>query len=268
MYNKSTKFARGTVWWIDNRTDSMCSTSQKGVRPFLIISNDEYNIKFGKATVIPMSHQDKYETYEAAVFTYFENQKCYILVDQIRQVDFKYLKSYAFTLAPDVLKMVDAMFIRIYTHSNLELPKEPIKEKVVENIQNPVKIEKENNLELRLNNLEKVVEEQTNLILKLVNDIQHNAFSNPKKEKVSVTTKKSTKANSKKNSAKKSKSSMPYGYFSDINNNIDFWNDLIKHGKEYVCDKYKLATESQFSHRKSRVSKFLHEQGIELYTGD
>ena len=49
---RSTAYARGTVWWVTLQIDPMCDTLQRFKRPCLIISNDEFNMKFGKVTII------------------------------------------------------------------------------------------------------------------------------------------------------------------------------------------------------------------------
>ena len=310
MCEKSTKYARGTVWWVDTIDDSMCSTSQKGRRPFLIISNNEFNRRFGKVTVIPMSHQDKYENYEFTVATLVEGKKCYALADQIRQIDTNYLRSYAYTLNSVLLEDIDTIVAELYTGisvSDFETSENSVsnEETISSNTNNNIidgtldNIVESYNvqydlsmLEARLDgidnkiaNLSSSIDKHTEEFIRLatiLNDAitsMNNRFydkgtidvkkeidtKTPNKKTDTIKFNKSNKSNKKTANkvSKKSKASMGHGFYSDVKNNIDFWNDMLVEGETFVRDKYGLKDKAAFSRRKSRVKIFLTNHGYD-----
>jgi mRNA-degrading endonuclease toxin of MazEF toxin-antitoxin module len=254
MCEKSTKYARGTVWWVNTIDDSMCSTSQKGRRPFLIISNDEFNIRFGKVTVIPMSSQSKYDKYDYSVPTAIDDKVVYALVDQIRQIDTFYLLHYAYTINENVLHHIDNIITNLYTDL-----------KITYNTNN-------NDINVELNSTISILNsclDKFNSFLfdfhKYINTITNNKDkSNIHSESLkNVNTNViSDKTNTKK--VKKNKSSMPYKFYSDLTNNIEFWNDLLINGETYVCNKYNLKNRAAFNRRKSRVKLYLIKCGYDI----
>jgi mRNA-degrading endonuclease toxin of MazEF toxin-antitoxin module len=287
MCEKSTKFARGTVWWVRTQIDSMCSTSQKGTRPFLIISNNEYNIKFGKATCIPLSHQDKYETFGTMLSTIFEGKKSYILVDQIRQIEYKHFSEYLFTLNPSIMKDVDKYIIEYYTNIGKSFIEDTAPVESTEVATDNVFVDNNiiSNVEYRIsaiesdyNRLSCTINEQSTEIIRLAKALNNvnNDFNKMvnssitlsteiKDNKVNLVTKKSETNKKINNKSNKSKSSMPYGYFNNLENNITFWEELITCGKEYVMKKYHLKNDAQFHRRKSRVKIFLEIHNYDIH---
>ena len=296
---RSTSYARGTVWWVDLINDPMCTTFQRFKRPCLIISNDEFNIQFGKVTVIPLSHKQKYTDWENVVITAWGSGNSYILCDQIRQIDVRYLSEYAFTVHPKCMKQIEKLLYKFYfvhkdeaieindnstvndtttskvttsavvnknsedTKSKTELIADmndqlieisKTNEQIINKAVNCLK-EKVGNMVNKVNNTNYVVDTVANEAV-----VRHNAKSVVNSIKNTHTKKynKTTKSNTESN---KRSSSMPYKFFTSLDNNIDFWNDLVTYGKEEVCIKYKLLDDAQFLRRKSRVKVFLKKNG-------
>lgn len=287
MCEKSTRYARGTVWWVETKDDSMCTTSQKGRRPFLIISNNEFNRRFGKVTVIPMSHQDKYEQYDFVISTIIDGKKCYALVDQIRQMDTSYLKSYAYTLNTALLTDIDTILVELYTNMEFEDSCEDDDSGNHIEMTNASSITDIDALNNRISELDEAIKsthstlndyaQELNALLsnlnKSINSLRETGeTSTSNYEKITVSETKPTKTikaskkskSSKTKSNKHNKSSMPYKFYSDINNNIDFWNDLLVEGETFVCSKYNLKDGAPFNRRKSRVKMCLIEHGYNV----
>ena len=289
MWDRSTKFARGTVWWVDVVKDSMCTTSQQGKRPFLIISNDEYNIRYKKVTALPMSHQEKYKNFDSAVCTVFDNKECYILVDQIRQIDFSYLCSYHFTVNGLVMDEVERKFKKLYTSDYFFTDEDNA---TSENSDTAYKVdslaEQLNDLNTTLSNIKNFinitnskVENHNKEIIKIVTTLNDLVLGINNKKAVldmmaDVTISKDTekKVDSTKVKSNKPKvignrnvphstSAMPSGFYTDVQNNVDFWNDLLIEGEEFVCKKYNLPDRIRFCKRKSNVRLFLERNGFD-----
>ena len=299
---RSTAYARGTVWWVTLQIDPMCDTLQRFKRPCLIISNDEFNMKFGKVTIIPMSSKQKYDNWDNIVVTSWGSGNSYILCDQIRQIDTQYLTEYAFTLNPKCMEQVEQFLLKFYFTHNDNVDIVPVVEhkilnegtttkenKVAKNNSNKELITNTTDSlnEIRQSNqeiIEKTIQSLKDKVDKMVNRVtvdsnSINTITNEEKVKDNVSTyfKKAKKAEtSKSNKSKKTPAkkfnvtatntsrrglSMPYRFFVDIDNNIDFWNDLVTYGKAEVCKKYKLLDNTQFNRRKSRVKLLLEKHG-------
>ena len=259
MCEKSTRFARGTVWWVNDVTDTMCTTSQKGSRPFLIISDSEYNIKWSKVTVIPLSHQNKYEGREFVCVTTIDGCKSYILTDQIRQLDISRLDNYVYTLNNKVLQQVDYNIVRLYTGNSVvshhlsnscnTCYKNTVSEK-------PVTVETDNKTLLTESkpSLNKVTDTKVGAQAGIRHNVQiTNEIKHVKREKGHPRTFKG-----------RDESAMPYYYYKVLDNNITWWNDFLAYGIDYCKKKYNLSTDVKFSKRKYLVKKFLLEYGYDL----
>ena len=71
-----------------------------------------------------------------------------------------------------------------------------------------------------------------------------------------------TKTESKKSKTQHRKNKFSYGYWKDIDNNIECWNDKLTKSKEYCMQKYKLTYKEQWAKLTYRVRQFLHEHGL------
>jgi mRNA-degrading endonuclease toxin of MazEF toxin-antitoxin module len=276
---ESTKYARGTVWWVELTADPVCSASQIFKRPCLIISNDEFNCKFNKITVIPLSTKERYEGHDTIVQTIIDGKMSYILCDQIRQVDFSVIGTYAFTLNKACLREVERILNKLYfeqpvvnevVETAVDMTDDRAKISVIEppEIEEATKFD-DKNMFVRLNNS---VQDKLNKTASDLNDLQKRIQANlntvngveSKRTKTITKAKSPINTDTKNKTSKKSTPSMPSGYFSDIQNNIDFWNDILKHSEEYMIDKYNFRDRLQLMKRKSRVKIFLKSLGYDI----
>jgi len=244
MCEKSTKYARGTVWWVNTIDDSMCSTSQKGRRPFLIISADEFNIRFGKVTVIPMSSQSKYDKYDYSVPTSIDGKVVYALVDQIRQMDIVHLLHYAYTINNVVLKDIDIILAKIYTDIR---PNSCCQNKTHDTINLSKATHKTDNIN-ETNNINKISTLTNKRNVPITNEIRH-----IKREKNHPRTYKGRIG-----------SAMPQGFYTILDNNIIWWNDFLNYGVDFVKNKYNLKDDTRFAKRKYLVRKILIDNHYDL----
>ena len=298
---ESTKYARGTVWWVELTADPVCSASQIFKRPCLIISNDEFNCKFNKITVIPLSTKERYEGHDTIVQTIIDGKMSYILCDQIRQVDFSVIGTYAFTLNKACLREVERILNKLYFE-------QPVVDEVVEtavdmtddrakiSVIEPPEIEEatkfdDKNMFVRLNNS---VQDKLNKTASDLNDLQKRIQANfntvngvaPKKTKTITKTVSTNNVNNQKSKCSNTNnnvinhvkrndpptrlflgrkpSAMPTKYYSDIDNNIRWWNDYLTNGVEYCMEKYSLTDKISFSKRKYLVKVKLLKLGYDL----
>jgi mRNA-degrading endonuclease toxin of MazEF toxin-antitoxin module len=250
MCEKSTKYARGTVWWVNTINDSMCSTSQKGRRPFLIISADEFNIRFGKVTVIPMSSQSKYDKYDYSVPTSIDGKVVYALVDQIRQMDIVHLLHYAYTINNVVLKDIDIILTKIYTNIKSNSCCQSKTYNTINSFKTTDKTDNINKTDNsnKTDNINKISTSTNKRNVPIINEIRH-----IKREKNHPRTYKG-----------RIDSSMPLGFYTVLDNNIIWWNDFLNYGVDFVKNKYNLKDDTRFAKRKYLVRKILIDNHYDL----
>lgn len=271
---KSTKYARGTVWWVDLKSDPMCVTSQTFKRPCLIISNDDYNVRCDKRTVIPMSSQNKYNDWSTAVHTIYEGADSYILCDQIRQIDIKHFIGYVFTVNPKCMQEVEKIISDCYLSNvstlNYTRPYTTSKSTEVYTDKNDKEfttkicvkndaVNKDNfckiNNTVNDNTTDNNTDNSTNVANKSsITDLNRDTYIQSRDYAHSPTRLFFGKCSSK----------MPQGFYSLIENNIKWWNDYLNEGQDYVMKKYNLDTVIRFQKRKYIVKKKLLDKHYDL----
>ncbi len=256
---KSTKYARGTVWWVDLKSDPMSVTSQSFKRPCLIISNDDYNVRCDKRTVIPMSSQNKYNDWSTAVHTTYEGADSYILCDQIRQIDIKHFIGYVFTVNPKCMQEVEKIISDCYLSNISALT-----------YTRPYTTSKSTEVYTDTHNNEftnKIVYNKASENTAKTNAVTSDAVDNVSTTNVKDTCIKPHKScNTLKSikSVSKIASQMPIGFYSKIENNVAWWNDYLNKGQNYVMQKYNIDTAIRFQKRKYEVKKQLLDNHYDL----
>jgi mRNA-degrading endonuclease toxin of MazEF toxin-antitoxin module len=81
---------------------------------------------------------------------------------------------------------------------------------------------------------------------------------------ISTNTSNDVKTTSNRTTIKYNRNSLPRGYWLNVDNNIQLWNDFIVHGLEYCMKKYDYSTKAKFDKRKSNAKIFLISQGYNV----
>ena len=101
---------RGDIIWIN--FDPTIGHEQKGRRPAIIVSHDEYNKKTGLSIACPITSKTKQYAYEVQLTG--ENVSGFILTDQVRNIDWETRKAeFIERVSSSVLDEIEAKLLTL-----------------------------------------------------------------------------------------------------------------------------------------------------------
>lgn len=288
------RYARGSVWWINLPEDPLCPNRQKGERPVLIYSSNLENNRGNFVAVIPMSGSDSNEPYVGTkcVKVNYDGPS-YILANQIFMVNSENFKSYYFSVSEEVMEQVENIrmkadgiahkYIRTNTMANnLNIIK------IIENIftknnsfvTNPINNTKTDNhieeLNTKVCELTNTLNELTDNLTKVKNENEQlrninaelsNQCNKAHEKLNNISIVKEPINNKSVTSITRRFNGLPRGFWKDINNNIEFWNNYITKGIEWCMNRYDYNTPKRLEKRKSNVRCMLIHAGYNVRNG-
>lgn len=99
------KFLRGQVWFTQS-PDYAVGSVQKGARPVVIVSSNQYNQFTRTLTVVPLTSQDKPER-PTHVDIDFEDHPSTILCEQIRTAAVEEMRFYLYTVTDEKMSEIE-----------------------------------------------------------------------------------------------------------------------------------------------------------------
>lgn len=223
------KYATGTIWLCnlsndnDNYEHGFC-----GTRPVLIISDGRINDMERACTVLPLSSADKYENYidTYQIVKIETDRNSYIQCNAPIKVSINKLIKYLFTVSSEILNDVRHKFLFYLDLNNTNLVK------------------------TSANN------DSTNRIIENVNTTSRPTNSINSLEIAE------TDINHKKDTNSKHRSKFPIGYWKDLSNNVECWNDRLTHSVDYCVKKYDRKDRDSWHKHIWNVKQFLLKSGF------
>ena len=260
------KYLRGSIWWVEFKKNLMSEHDIIGLHPALIISDNDINAKEHTVLVMPLSSQDRYnqykDTYQVHKITL--DRDSYVQVNFPRKIETKYLKNFVCLLNENIL---DEILEKFKQYIGLSVSTDKVKSMFDNKIKFEFTLDNDNNPFKPLSpnvSANDYFDMSKNSIMLTNADTSINTkpATNSMNEFVDKVKEAKTKTKSKKSKTQHRKNKFSYGYWKDIDNNIECWNDKLTQSREYCMQKYKLTYKEQWTKLTYRVRQFLYEHGL------
>lgn len=259
------KYLRGSIWWVEFKKNLMAEHDIIGLHPALIISDNDINAKEHTVLVMPLSSQDRYnqykDTYQVHKITL--DRDSYVQVSFPRKIETKYLKTFVCLLNENIL---DEILEKFKQYIGLSVSTDKVKSMLDNKVKFEFTLANDNPFKPLSSNVSANdyldMSKNSTMLTNADTSINTKPATNSMNEFVDKVKEAKTKTKPKKSKTQNRKNKFPIGYWKDIDNNIECWNDKLTKSREYCMQKYKLTYKEQWPKLTYRVRHFLYAHGL------